>query len=693
MKLSKGLFIGVLSLTMLLTSCGEKEIELLGITISSENAIASVVEGDTIQLTATVHPEGAPTGVTWSSSDEELATISQTGLVTTLTHGNVFLYATSTVVTTIRGEFALQITADPNPDPQSISVVSSTGVSSLAIGQTLQLTHTVLPLNSSQEVTWSSDDEEVATVSQTGLVSGVSIGEVVITATSDASPSISGNIDLTVTEILPPDPTIEWDEIDFATHAEFMAAEDNEPLKIKGKVWQVAPVEGSGHEATVNYYIQNGTEGFYIYGQNNFFYPVELNKEYIVGGFKKFYYQGAHEIVDVELFEEIEEGISVTINDISEMSVMNNSVMAPYHASYVQISSGTISAMPSSFASAYSVEVNVGGSVIAYRVDPKVCGTTEFANISAAFQQMAIGSELSAKGVMSAFGYGSVKSNQLLIVKADDIVGQTMDNSTAVQLASEGVVLENTIEFDESLIALPATVTGFDGVNVTWASDNPAIESNGAVSRPTNDVDVVLTGTFKKGEAEVSRDFIVTVLGSDQSNQTEAHSLDFEDALPAASYSTSASQPSYNHEASNNLATLGTPAAEWHYGRTLIGQDSGDRRNGGWAARMQSDKTVQANSGRLELRDDFVFDFLEFNVCTYGSDALNGKLEISYSTDEGANWTALDRQLIVSSRSFELCRVYIPTEGQEARVAISLLVDGLSRRINLDDIRLVRVGE
>ncbi len=208
MKLSKGLFIGVLSLTMLLTSCGEKEIELLGITISSENAIASVVEGDTIQLTATVHPEGAPTGVTWSSSDEELATISQTGLVTTLTHGNVFLYATSTVVTTIRGEFALQITADPNPDPQSISVVSSTGVSSLAIGQTLQLTHTVLPLNSSQEVTWSSDDEEVATVSQTGLVSGVSIGEVVITATSDASPSISGNIDLTVTEILPPDPTI-----------------------------------------------------------------------------------------------------------------------------------------------------------------------------------------------------------------------------------------------------------------------------------------------------------------------------------------------------------------------------------------------------------------------------------------------------------------------------------------------------
>ena len=692
MKKTNILLASILASVLVLSSCGPK-VEPLGITITSENNVVSVIEGDTLQLTATVHPEGVSSSVTWSSSNDDLATISNTGLVTTLNDGNVFLYATSTVKTSVRGEFALQITQDPNPDPQSINIVSSTGNNFVAIGLTLQLTHTVLPPGSDQNVTWATGDGDIATVSQTGLVTGVQVGSTNISATSVDFPSVSGQISITVTDVTPPEPTVEWDEVDFASHEDFMNAENDTPLKIKGKVWHVLPVEGSGHEATVSYYIQNGTEGFYVYRQNAFFFPVEVNKVYIVGGFKDYYYQGLHEIVGVEYFEEIDESINVTINDLSSINVMDNDVTAPYHASYVNIPSGTISSLPTSYASAYSVNVDVDGNVIAYRADPKVSGATEFAAITAVFQGMAVGSTLSAKGILTAFGYGSVKSNQLLIVKASDIEGQAMSDQMAVELASEVLVLENTIELDESTITLPTTVDGFDGVEVSWTSHNPEIFSGGPITRPVNDTDIVLEATFEKNSADFSKDYVITVLGSNQSNQTNAHLLDFEDAAEADSYGNSTSQPSYNHSASNNLATLGTPAATWHYGRTLISAIQNDRVNGTWSARMQSDKTTQANSGRLELREDFVFDFLEFNVATYGNDPLNAKLEISYSVDEGANWTALDRVFVVGERQFELCRIYVPTEGQSARVAISLLVDGTSYRVNFDDIRLARVGD
>ena len=101
MKKTNILLASILASVLVLSSCGPK-VEPLGITITSESNVVSVIEGDTLQLTATVHPEGASSSVTWSSSDDDLATISDAGLVTTLNDGNVFLYAASTVKTSVR---------------------------------------------------------------------------------------------------------------------------------------------------------------------------------------------------------------------------------------------------------------------------------------------------------------------------------------------------------------------------------------------------------------------------------------------------------------------------------------------------------------------------------------------------------------------------------------------------------------
>lgn len=55
-----------------------------------------LVVADTLQLDVAVAPAGRPTGVTWKSSDESIATVSATGLVTALAEGTTVISATST---------------------------------------------------------------------------------------------------------------------------------------------------------------------------------------------------------------------------------------------------------------------------------------------------------------------------------------------------------------------------------------------------------------------------------------------------------------------------------------------------------------------------------------------------------------------------------------------------------------------
>ncbi|MCL2046762.1 MAG: leucine-rich repeat protein [Oscillospiraceae bacterium] len=57
-------------------------------------------------------------------------------------------------------------------------------VTTLSKGSTIQLRATVYPQNASQEVIWSSKDPDIATVSSTGVVHGISEGETIITVTT-----------------------------------------------------------------------------------------------------------------------------------------------------------------------------------------------------------------------------------------------------------------------------------------------------------------------------------------------------------------------------------------------------------------------------------------------------------------------------------------------------------------------------
>lgn len=142
-------------------------------------------------LTGRVYPDNCKVhSVTWTSSNEGVATVSQGGEVTAIAEG------TSIVTVNCDGkkdECTVTVAIVKIP-VTSVSLDKTTA--DLLVGETLQLTATVLPDNvTDKTVTWTSSNTEVATV-ENGLATALTAGEAVITATAE---EISANCTVTVT--------------------------------------------------------------------------------------------------------------------------------------------------------------------------------------------------------------------------------------------------------------------------------------------------------------------------------------------------------------------------------------------------------------------------------------------------------------------------------------------------------------
>ena len=161
-------------------------------------ASATVPVGQTLQLTGT--PEdanGNPLSgrtISWSSGSSAVAAVNGNGLVTGAAAGATTITATSESTS---GTAAVTVASVP-----VASVTVSPATVSLQPGQTQQLTATPKDASgnalSGRMVTWASGNTAVATVSGSGLVSGVAAGSTTITATSEGK---SGGASVTVTPV------------------------------------------------------------------------------------------------------------------------------------------------------------------------------------------------------------------------------------------------------------------------------------------------------------------------------------------------------------------------------------------------------------------------------------------------------------------------------------------------------------
>ena len=93
-----------------------------------------------------------------------------------------------------------EATEEETVEVKGVNVTSADNARTIEVGATLQLTAVVYPAEASQEVVWSSDNAEVATVSENGLVTAVKVGKVNIIATSKENSTISKAFALIVEE-------------------------------------------------------------------------------------------------------------------------------------------------------------------------------------------------------------------------------------------------------------------------------------------------------------------------------------------------------------------------------------------------------------------------------------------------------------------------------------------------------------
>ena len=175
--------------------------EVASVTVEAPSVM--LVVGESLQLLAIARTsEGMMIGgvmFEWSSDDVEVATVDATGLVTAVGAGMANITAT---VDGVSSESVMVMVSEPPPVVSIVTVGPETAsIASVEIGMAIQLSAVAL---TSDDVmipdamfTWMSSDETVATVTQTGLATGVAAGETRISATADR---VTGMVTLTVTE-------------------------------------------------------------------------------------------------------------------------------------------------------------------------------------------------------------------------------------------------------------------------------------------------------------------------------------------------------------------------------------------------------------------------------------------------------------------------------------------------------------
>ena len=151
---------------------------------------AGLLVGKSVQATAKISPSNATNkNVTWSSSNESVATVDQTGKITAISAGTAQIS-----VTADDGGISAKVTINVTSDI-IITNIKMKAVNGIYVGTPTTPVIEITPTNATnQKLSWSSSDKSVATVDETGKITGASAGTAIITVkTTDGS-------DITVTK-------------------------------------------------------------------------------------------------------------------------------------------------------------------------------------------------------------------------------------------------------------------------------------------------------------------------------------------------------------------------------------------------------------------------------------------------------------------------------------------------------------
>ena len=212
----------------LAVGCGEAGVEpatLTTITVSPASVTLRAI-GETAQLAATLQDQnGQPMAgasaswITWESNDPSVATVDASGLVTAVANGAATITAAAGSVS---GTAAVTVAQEVGA--VTVSPVADT----VLVADTVRLSASAVDANghpmSTEAFTWASGDMLVAVVDGEGLVKGISVGEVEITATAAG---VTGRARVTVAVPAPASVAVTPDSVTLTAigHTAMLAAE------------------------------------------------------------------------------------------------------------------------------------------------------------------------------------------------------------------------------------------------------------------------------------------------------------------------------------------------------------------------------------------------------------------------------------------------------------------------------------
>lgn len=158
---------------------------------------ATLEIGETIKLSATAYPTNATNrSLNWTTENYNVASVSNSGLVTARGAGRVWIWARAT-----DGSGAGNYCVVDVKEPTKVSSIElSETESTMEVGEELTLTASILPDNANNKsVNWTSDNTDVATVVD-GVITAVSSGECNITCASTDGSNVSAVCHIVVNE-------------------------------------------------------------------------------------------------------------------------------------------------------------------------------------------------------------------------------------------------------------------------------------------------------------------------------------------------------------------------------------------------------------------------------------------------------------------------------------------------------------
>lgn len=152
----------------------------------------------TDKLWYTVEPKWSINqNVIWSSSDEEIVSVTQQGVITAMSPGTASIFITSESNPDISSECKVEV---KEVVPEKITVLPAKA--SLGVGGKIQYYVETEPANASKRVLWTTRYPSKINLSDDGICEGLTSGAAIVTATSALNANVSGFTSVTVKDFL-----------------------------------------------------------------------------------------------------------------------------------------------------------------------------------------------------------------------------------------------------------------------------------------------------------------------------------------------------------------------------------------------------------------------------------------------------------------------------------------------------------